>query len=35
MNVVDVNGLGLTLRVTLNLTMKFMYTLCKCKTQNV
>ncbi len=30
-SVVHVNGLGLTLRVSVNPIMKFIYTMCKCK----
>jgi hypothetical protein len=30
-SVVHVNGLGLTVRVSVNPIMKFIYTLCKCK----
>jgi hypothetical protein len=33
-SVVCVNGLGLTLRVSVNSIMKFIYTPCKCKCKN-
>ncbi len=34
MNVVRVNGLGLTVLVSVNPIMKCIYTLCKCKCIN-